>query len=141
MVESVIHGICICPDPFPLLTSLSFPGEVETRISPPARSFVSHEISTQPCPKGRGFGFALMFPVTLLVRSVLVISLKEQAFGCYGNLRLCALWRLLETSQMFVAKQNLQLFARCVRRVEFARFSDPVFRELLPKFFRFVEFN
>src|SRR4029434_3246440 len=77
MVESVIHGICICPDPFPLLTSLSFPGGVESRISPPARSFVSHEISTQLCPKGRGFGFALIFPVTLLVRSVLVISLKE----------------------------------------------------------------
>jgi hypothetical protein len=33
---------------------------------------VSHEITTQPCPKEMGFGFALILPVIALARSLLL---------------------------------------------------------------------
>src|SRR5207244_12267275 len=78
MVESTIHGISVCPDcPLLWLTSFSSPGEVEMRTSAPAGSFVSHEITTQPCPKEMGFGLALIFPVIAPVRSVLLTSKNQ----------------------------------------------------------------
>src|SRR4029453_14603401 len=81
MVESTIQGISVCPTcPLLWLTSFSSPGEVETRTSPPAGSFVSHEITTQPCPKEIGFGVALFFPVICPVRSVLLPPGNQDQF-------------------------------------------------------------
>jgi len=57
-----IKGISTVPE-CPRLTSLSSPKDVQTRTSAPAGSFVSHEITTEPCPNEVGFGFGLMFPV------------------------------------------------------------------------------
>ena len=69
-LESLIHGISTSPDDPPFVTSFSSSVPVETRISAPAGSFVSQEI-TQPCPKKSGFGFAFIFPVISPVGSVL----------------------------------------------------------------------
>ena len=69
-LESLIHGISTWPDGPPCVTSFSSSAPVETRISAPAGSFVSQEI-TQRCPKKSGFGFAFIFPVISPVGSVL----------------------------------------------------------------------
>src|SRR6266699_4801562 len=76
IIESTIQGISTCPDG-PWLTSFSSPEEVKTRISPPAGSLVSHEITTQPCPKETGFGFALILPVISPVRCVLLTGKNQ----------------------------------------------------------------
>jgi hypothetical protein len=55
--------------------------EVETRISAPAGSFVSHEIITQPGPKEIKFGFALIFPVISAVRCVLLTPETKISFS------------------------------------------------------------
>src|SRR5215469_8045485 len=68
--ESLIHGISRWPDDPPRVTSFSSSVPVERRISAPAGSFVSQEI-TQRCPKKSGFGFAFIFPVICPVGSVL----------------------------------------------------------------------
>src|SRR3954470_3069012 len=70
ILESLIHGISTWPDGPPCVTSCSSSVPVETRISAPAGSFVSQEI-TQRCPKKSGFGFALIFPVISPAGSVL----------------------------------------------------------------------
>src|SRR6266508_5082147 len=62
ILESLIHGISTWPDGPPCVTSFSSSVPVETRISAPAGSFVSQEI-TQRCPKKSGFGLAVIFPV------------------------------------------------------------------------------
>src|ERR1043166_7008417 len=68
--ESLIHGISKWPDNPPCATTLSSSAPVETRISAPAGSFVSQEI-TQRCPKKSGFALAFIFPVISSVGSVL----------------------------------------------------------------------
>src|SRR5204863_1066187 len=82
MVESTIQEISVCPDcPLLWLTSFSSPGEVEMRTSAPPGSFVSHEITTQPCPKEMGFGFALIFPVIASVRFLLLTERPRISFS------------------------------------------------------------
>src|SRR6187551_1414373 len=70
ILESVIHGTSTWPDGPPCVTSFSSSVPVETRISAPAGSFVSQEI-TQRCPKTSGFGSAFISPVISPVGSVL----------------------------------------------------------------------
>src|SRR5207248_8525256 len=55
---TLFRSISTWPDFPPWVTSFSSSGEVETRTSAPERSFVSHEITTLPCPKKTGFGLA-----------------------------------------------------------------------------------
>jgi hypothetical protein len=95
----------------PRLTSFSSPKDKETRSSAPAGSFVSHEISTLPCPKGMGFGFALTFPVISPVGIVLLTSRKpESTHRCQRNIWLLNCLGLLAVFAMVGAEQKLQLF-------------------------------
>src|ERR1044071_6712255 len=99
IVESTIQEISICPDDLPWLTTFSSPGEVETRISAPVGSFVSHEITTQPSPNEMGFGFALIFPVIFPACLLLLTGAKPGlAFGCQRDLRLLTRYGRLRTS-------------------------------------------
>src|SRR5258707_10988374 len=88
------HRISVCTDPpllLLLLTSFSSLGLVETRTSPPAGSFVSHEISTQSFPKGTGFGFALIFPVSFADSFVLLtVDNKNQLLAVIAVSSCCA---------------------------------------------------
>src|SRR5205814_10346986 len=76
-LESLIHGISTWPDGPPCVTSFSSFVPVETRISAPAGSFVSQEI-TQRCPKHSGRGRALTFPVISRRAPVFLTTVNQQ---------------------------------------------------------------
>lgn len=95
LVESTIQAILMCPDSPPRVTSFS-PAEAATRISPPRGSFVTHEIITPRCPKGMGFGLAVICPVgsVLLTRqnqdqflAATAILGRATAGACFKPLR------------------------------------------------------